>query len=143
MAETDKHTAGYVLTRSESPGSYTLWTSGGRELAHVNFWAGASVEEEAEAVRLFAVSPKLLAACRRAARSNHHPACPIARGAGPCTVTHDDCTCHVGAASAAIAEATWQSAEAAAPSRDVIISVVGGVPALISKPNGVRVLIRH
>lgn len=55
--------------------------------------------------KLEATGSDLLEACRRAARSEHHPTCPIPRGRGQTTVTHDDCTCHVKAARAAIAKA--------------------------------------
>jgi hypothetical protein len=40
----------------------------------------------------------VLVALRWAARSAHHPFCPVPRGKGWTTMTRDDCTCHVKAA---------------------------------------------
>ncbi len=54
---------------------------------------------------LIAAAPDLLEAAEKAARGAHHPACPIATGKGQTTVTHDDCTCHVGIARTAIEKA--------------------------------------
>ncbi len=59
--------------------------------------------QEAVANRmLISATPDLLAACEWAARSNHHPACLVAKAKS------DHCTCHVGAARAAIAKATQE-----------------------------------
>ncbi len=59
-------------------------------------------------LRIRNAAPDLLAAARRSALSPHHPACPIPSGKGQTTITHDDCTCHVSLARAAIAKATGQ-----------------------------------
>jgi hypothetical protein len=70
-------------------------------------WACPHEEPWANA-RLIAAAPDLLEACKAAERSPHHPACPIATGKGQTTITHDDCTCHVGKARVAIAKAEGQ-----------------------------------
>lgn len=51
---------------------------------------------------LIEAAPDLLAACEWAARSNHHPKCPVA------LAKSNHCECHVGAACAAIAKATQE-----------------------------------
>lgn len=58
-----------------------------------------NIEEARRVASLCKAAPDLLAACEWAARSYHHPACGLARGKSP------TCSCHVGAAQAAIAKA--------------------------------------
>lgn len=68
-------------------------------------------EAQAEAnARLIAAAPDMLDALEWAAKSVHHPVCPISTGKGQTTVTHDDCNCHVKEARAAIAKATGEGA---------------------------------
>ena len=67
-------------------------------IAIVSYRGGAEYPSECDAnAQLIAAAPDLLAACERAARSCHHPAC---------LNVGQHCTCHVGTAQAAIAKAT-------------------------------------
>lgn len=49
-----------------------------------------------------ACGPQLVAAAEWAAKSAHHPACPIARGRDIETIDKNPCTCHVKAAKDAL-----------------------------------------
>lgn len=70
-------------------------------------------ENAARHVRCVNSFDDLKAACEWAAKSCHHPACPIATGKDQRTITRDGCTCHVKAASEALAKATLIKDEAA------------------------------
>lgn len=97
------------LVGKPTPGPWKVSDSKTRIIAgQFTIFLGASLgafpEEWHANAYLIAASPDLFEACKWAARSAHHPTCPIATGKGQTQMNRDDCTCHVKAARAAIAK---------------------------------------